>query len=68
MLIKSEFICDEIYKITNSLIIVDVNKKDITRAITSWLEKPCHQMLRPLYLKTEFEGLGANTHPKLSPK
>lgn len=39
MLIKSDFICAEIYEITNSLIIVDVNKKDLTRAISSWLEK-----------------------------
>lgn len=60
ILIKSEFIVDEIYKITNSLIIVDVNK-NITRACTSWLEKLLHQMLRSLYLKTEFEGLDKYT-------
>lgn len=62
MLIKSDLICDEIYEITNSLIIVDVNKKDLTRAISSWLEKNnYHQMLQnwPLFLKTE--GLGKHT-------
>lgn len=46
ILIESASICDGIDKITDSLIIVDENKEDIMRAITSCLEKPIHQMLQ----------------------
>lgn len=55
ILIKSGSICDDI---NDSLIILDENKEDIIRAITSCLEKPVHQMLQDwsTYLKTE--GLG----------
>lgn len=58
ILIKSGSICDDIDEINDSLIILDENKEDIIRAITSCLEKPVHQMLQDwsTYLKTE--GLG----------
>lgn len=61
ILIKSPSTYNETDEITDSLIIVDENKEDIIRAITSCLEKPIHQMLQnwSTYLKTK--GLGKHT-------
>lgn len=61
ILIKSSSTYNETVEITGPLIVVDENKEDIIRAITSCLEKPIHQMLQnwSTYLKTE--GLGKHT-------
>lgn len=61
ILIKSGSNSDEKGEITDSSIIVNENKEDIIRAITSCLEKPIHQMLQnwSTYLKTE--GLDKHT-------
>lgn len=61
ILIKYASICDEKDEITDSLIIIDENKTDIARTITSCLEKPIHQIIQhwSTYLKTK--GLGKRT-------
>lgn len=61
ILIKSANICDEIDKITDSLIIIDENKEDIARTITSCFEEPIIQMLQKWLTNLETEGLGKHT-------
>lgn len=61
ILIKSANVCDEIDKITDSLIIIDENKEDIARTITSCFEEPIIQMLQKWLKNLETEGLGKHT-------
>lgn len=61
ILIKSANICDEIDKITDSFIIIDGNKEDIARTITSCFEEPIIQMLQKWLTNLETEGLGKHT-------
>lgn len=61
ILIKSAYICDEIDKITDSLIIINESKEDIARTITSCFEKPIIQMLQEWLTDLKTEGLGKHT-------
>lgn len=61
ILIKSAYICDEIDKITDSLIIINESKEDIARTITSCFEKPIIQMLQEWLTDLKTEALGKHT-------